>query len=37
MQLQVPKIKERLEEIKALIDLGNDKDGGDMKDNLSSD
>ena len=33
LQLQVPKIRERLEEIKALIDLAEDKDGGDTRDN----
>ena len=30
--LQVPRIQDRLEEIKALIDLAQDKDGGDMRD-----
>ena len=35
--IQVPKIRERLEEIKALIDLGQDKDSADMEDNPSTD
>ena len=35
--LQVPRITDRLEEIKALIDLAEDKDGGDKRDHLGSD
>ena len=35
--LQVPRIQDRLEEIKALIDLAEDKDGGDKRDHLGSD
>ena len=35
--MQVPKMRERLEEIKALIDLGQDNEAPDMEDNPSTD